>query len=192
MVKIIALCGAAGSGKSTLRKHIVRKYGYEWLSFAKSLKDMLVAFVYSQGCPHHHAERMFFGDLKEQPSEYLGGRTPRHAMQIIGSEWRDMMSKTLYSDAWKRAVIRRGLSKVVVDDLRFLHEEHMLRNSPEFNTTIISITRLPRRYQDEFHESEIEYLTILPNTYILNEEGNPVKMLDAFDSLIGYKLEKQK
>ena len=41
MKKIIAICGAKRSGKDLLAKHIINKYGYEKISFAEPLKEIV-------------------------------------------------------------------------------------------------------------------------------------------------------
>jgi hypothetical protein len=180
VIEVIAITGYKGSGKSTLRKHFEHQ-GYWYQAFATPLKNMLISFVCSQGCSPGKAYNMFSGDLKEKPSEYFGGRTPRYAMQTIGTEWRDMMSRNLFTDAWKRKALNHGrLEKIVVDDLRFLHEMEMLKNTPEFDTTIVLIHREGLIPSDN-HVSEQEYLKICPDVVLYNKEGNPNYMIDSFN-----------
>lgn len=113
---LIAFTGLAGSGKSTAAQHLVKNNGFQRLRFAGPLKDMMRALGLT--------EAEIEGDRKEVPCELLGGKTPRYAMQTIGTEWgRDLIA----SDLWIRA-FRAALAKVpegvpvVVDDCRFPNE----------------------------------------------------------------------
>lgn len=115
--KVVALCGLAGSGKSTAAEFLVERFGYHRVKFADPIKDMLRAL----GLSDRHIE----GDLKEVPCELLMGRTPRYAMQRLGTEWgRELMGPDFWVTAWKiraQKYIDMG-TKVVVDDCRFPNE----------------------------------------------------------------------
>lgn len=117
MRNLIALCGQAGSGKSTCAAKMSNYYGYTPVKFAGPLKDMLRSLGLS--------EKQIEGELKEVSCELLGGHTPRYAMQTLGTEWgRQLISTSLWVSAWKKRVeqiIRLG-GKVVVDDCRFDNE----------------------------------------------------------------------
>jgi hypothetical protein len=118
---IIALSGAAGSGKSTAAAHLVDK-GYTLVKFAGPLKDMMRAI----GLSEEHIE----GILKEQPCALLQGQTPRHAMQTIGTQWgRDIIGPHFWIGLWEaRAleVLDSG-GRVVTDDCRFENEADAVR-----------------------------------------------------------------
>lgn len=134
-VVVIGLTGAAGSGKSTAAQHIVEKWSGHRRPFAAPLKRMLQTFLEDQGCGLAMAMRMVSGDLKEVPSEFLGGRTPREAMQTLGTEWGRGLSSTLWVDAWKHGVEVAELHAsagdetvmIVVDDVRFPNEAEAIR-----------------------------------------------------------------
>jgi hypothetical protein len=115
--RLVGLAGAAGSGKSTVTKFLVEEYGYEVIKFASVLKDMLRAM----GLTEDHIE----GHLKEVPCDLLEGKSPRHAMITLGTEWgRDLIGPDLWINLWRRRV-QRALdfgNKVIVDDLRFANE----------------------------------------------------------------------
>jgi hypothetical protein len=170
---IIAICGPRGSGKSTLAALLERDKNYIRTSFAYPLKKMLTEFVIIQGCPYNDAISMFYGDLKNTPSDYFLGKTPRYAMQTLGAEWgRDLIHPDLWSNAWRNKVSTL-LSKnfnIVVDDLRFLTEEKIIRTFE--NTTIVRIHRVVGG-QDS-HRSEAEFPLIsadidLPNQSTPND-----------------------
>ena len=66
------------------------------------------------------------GSLKETPCDLLCGKTPRQAMQLLGTEWgRDLISPDFWVSAWSAAVDRAltgGAIGIVADDCRFLNE----------------------------------------------------------------------
>jgi hypothetical protein len=119
---IIALTGYAGSGKSTAAKILTERHGFTLVKFAGPLKQMMRCL----GLGDHEIE----GDLKEQPHEVLCGKTPRHAMQTLGTEWgRDLIGQELWVNvamgaAWR--VLDQG-GKAVIDDCRFLNEAAAVR-----------------------------------------------------------------
>lgn len=113
---LIAFCGPAGSGKSTAAMHLVRRHGFTRVRFAGPLKAMMAAL----GLTEIEIE----GARKESPCDLLGGRTPRYAMQTIGTEWgRDLIHPDLWVKAWRAAVDRLPENaRVVVDDCRYQNE----------------------------------------------------------------------
>jgi hypothetical protein len=122
--QLIGLCGAAGSGKSTVA-NILERQGYVRLRFAGPLKAMLQALLTEAGMTAAEAARHIDGDLKEAPLDVLGGKTMRHAMQTLGKEWgRDL----IHSEVWVRLTMagaERLLAegkRVVIDDVRFPNE----------------------------------------------------------------------
>lgn len=117
MNQIIALTGLAGSGKSTAADYLIERHGFVRVKFAGPLKAMLKGL----GLSDDHIE----GKLKELPSPLLAGRTPRYAMQTLGTEWgRDLMASGLWTGLWAATVgdvLDHG-GRVVSDDCRFLNE----------------------------------------------------------------------
>lgn len=111
--RLIALTGAAGSGKSTAASYLVEHHGYVRVRFAQPLKDMMAAL----GLDERHIE----GDLKQTPMEELSGQTPRYAMQTLGTEWgRNCMGDDFWVNLWRQDALRH--ERVVVDDCRFPNE----------------------------------------------------------------------
>jgi hypothetical protein len=115
---VIGFAGRAGAGKTTAALHLVRHHGFERVRFAGPLKAMMRAL----GCTEEEVD----GALKEMPCALLGGRTPRQAMQWLGTEWgRDMIAPDLWTRAWEHAVA--GKPRVVADDVRFPNEVAAIR-----------------------------------------------------------------
>lgn len=121
--RVVALTGAAGSGKSTAADYLIRHHGYERVKFAGPLKDMCRAI----GLTDSQIE----GERKEEPAAMLSGRTPRHAMQTLGTEWgRKCMGDDFWVNLWLSRVnaILAFDGRVVVDDLRFPNEAEAVRS----------------------------------------------------------------
>lgn len=120
---LVAFTGRAGAGKSTAAFHLVERHGWVRMRFAGPLKSMMAAL----GLSGAEIE----GDRKEVPSDLLCGKTPRFAMQTIGTEWgRDLIGEDLWIRAWRKA-FERTLpgSCVVVDDCRFPNEVEAIRSA---------------------------------------------------------------
>jgi hypothetical protein len=112
---LIGLCGLAGSGKSTVAEHLTRVHGFSRIRFAGALKRMLAA----AGVTHD----MLDGSAKEEPCALLCNRTPRHAMQTLGTEWgRQCIGQDFWIGLWRAEVERWPSMHIVADDVRFPNE----------------------------------------------------------------------
>ncbi|MGZ6320423.1 MAG: deoxynucleotide monophosphate kinase family protein [Ktedonobacterales bacterium] len=115
---IIGLAGNIGSGKTTAAKELCR-LGFERFRFAGPLKDMCRALGMT--------DEQVDGALKEEPCDLLCGKTPRHAMQTLGTEWgRELIGEELWINAWRHAISKTE-SPIVTDDLRFPNEASAVR-----------------------------------------------------------------
>lgn len=163
MPTIVGLAGYAGSGKSAAARHLQIRYGFRRLPFAGPLKDMLKVLGLTEDDVN--------GAAKETPSEILCGRTPRLAMQTLGTEWgRNMISARIWTDAWLRRV-RAEATPVVVEDVRFLTETAEIR---ALGGQVWKIER-PGRTAGS-HQSEREILEMTFDRVIWND--------DTMDALI--------
>jgi hypothetical protein len=121
---IIGIAGAAGSGKGTAAA-VLKESGFVHGKFANALKDMLRALLRYRGVREDQLERFIEGDLKEVPTDYLSGKSPRVAMQTLGGEWgRDCMGQ----DFWVETEFdsKSGAKDLVFDDLRHDNEEEAI------------------------------------------------------------------
>lgn len=123
MSMIIALTGPQQVGKSTTAESLVRHHNYARVAFADPLYLMLASLM---GLSSDEVRRL----EKNQPIEALNGRTLRHALQTLGTEWG---RKLIDPEIWVCACTRRvkylsskGIP-VVVDDCRFDNEMDALR-----------------------------------------------------------------
>lgn len=181
--KLIALSGPKGSGKSTLAKSLTSKHPqFIRQRFAEPIKLMLAEFLRFQGVDQTTINRMLDGDLKEAPSRFFDNQTPRLAMQTLGTEWREMISRNLWTNAWKQAAVSQlSIGKsIIVDDLRFQHEARTIWN---LEGIVIQIDR--DKCQPGPHPSEREYRNIFPDHHIYNPEDSPEKMLVNLEIILG-------
>ncbi|WP_411508225.1 hypothetical protein [Brucella anthropi] len=114
---IIGLAGPMRSGKTEVASRLVELYGFEREPFSKPLKDMLRVFGLS--------DEQLEGTLKNTPAAVLGGKTPRHAMQTLGTEWgRGLIHPDLWTRHWAARAqqhVADGFS-VVEEGTRFPNE----------------------------------------------------------------------
>jgi len=122
---LIGLSGKAGSGKTTVTNYLT-KMGFGTRKFAAPLKSMLADLLISQGVEPEDTPLFIEGELKEVPTELLGGKSPRHAMQTLGTEWG---RGQLHEDFWVEAALRNPAQRdLIFDDVRFPNEALAIRN----------------------------------------------------------------
>lgn len=160
--QVYAFAGRRGSGKSTATQ-VLLDQGFVELKFADGLKNMLRAMYRTCDVDDETIERKIEGDLKEVPCEWLNGKTPRFAMQTLGTEWREMISTSLWSDQFVKRV-ESGLygDKIVCSDYRFPgHEAEALAHLGAYTYLI----RRPGQVADEASkhasETQVDALPVL-------------------------------
>lgn len=133
---IVGFAGRRRSGKDTAAQVLVQA-GFERVLFAGPLKNMIRCLLREQGVPDDVTEAMIEGHLKETPSPFLNGRSARHAMQTIGTEWgRELIDENLWVDATMRAA--RQHRRVVITDCRFPNEVAAIKAA---GGTVVRVTR---------------------------------------------------
>jgi hypothetical protein len=160
--KVIAFTGLKGSGKDTAAT-ILLVEGYTVIKFADGLKNMLRSLLRSAGVPDSEVERWVEGDWKEKECPALRGRSPRYAMQTLGTEWgRNIMADDLWTSITRSAMDSVN-GNVVITDLRFPNEYNLLK------TMRASMYRIERGLiSTDLHESE-RYIATMPVEVIKND-----------------------
>jgi hypothetical protein len=159
-ITILALYGPQRAGKSEAAKAITVLPGWQRMSFAGPLYDMLSTLIGRDA-------RLLD---KREPAEELCGKTVRHALQTLGTEWgRDMIGGSLWLDALRRnieAAASNGVIGVVIDDLRFFNEYRFLR---ELGARIVEVRRESLDAAPAgAHGSEVEWLHFTPDVVAEN------------------------
>lgn len=129
--KLVAMCGAIGSGKDTVAGHLVKEYGFQPISIAGPLKEV-AREIY--GLEHRHV----YG-TQEDKAEHLPHvvgpdgclRTPREILEWLGTEG----FRTIDPDTWLNLALRsienfrNAGHGCVVTDTRFANEFGALRKA---------------------------------------------------------------
>ena len=121
--KIIGITGYIGSGKTLLADALCSKHNFTKVKMAYPIKKMLS----SVGLSYSHLEGM----NKEIETELLCNKTPRFAMQTLGTEWgRKIMGDNIWVNLWSTKVseLTSMNQGVVADDVRFLNEAKIIRD----------------------------------------------------------------
>lgn len=141
MAIVIGICGKKFHGKDTIADHYVKKYGFTKISLGDSLKHAMKNIF-------GFTDEQLWGNQKETKDTYWNA-TPRDIMQYIGTDLlREQFGKKyphIGESIWIMSVrrqidnlIARGISKIIVPDLRFPNEEEMIRS---FGGKIIRVVR---------------------------------------------------
>lgn len=189
--KFIGLHGRKGSGKSTVADYLFSRHNCSTVKMAGPLKDMIRVLLRSGGLEEQFIERCVEGtqEEKELPLDILSGKSTRHAMQTLGTEWRDFIDPNL----WVNLAVSNILSRlrkgetVICDDIRFMHEIDVLTKFiPRKEMILVKIVRpsLPSLPSDS-HASERPLDDGLFDRVLLNEGS-----LDDFRHLVGDYFER--
>lgn len=174
--RLIGIAGKKGHGKDTVAA-ILAEQGFEVLRFADPLKAMLRAYYKTHCVSQQTIDRKIEGDLKEVPCSWLRGKTPRAAMQTLGTEWgRGCMA----GDLWVRSLIDRYYvngADVVVPDVRFHNECEAISS---VGGTIILVDA-SSRVADNLHSNHVSEQSVssLPSDIVINNGGTMFELREA-------------
>jgi hypothetical protein len=124
-MRLIGLCGDAGAGKGSVAA-VLAGMGFLEMAFADRIYQA-VAVITGYSIADLKNRR-----FKEEPLPWLGGKSPRHLLQTLGTEWG---RQTVSPDLWVTMTMRhidhlaRGLDDiaVVITDVRFANEAEAIR-----------------------------------------------------------------
>lgn len=174
MTQVIAFIGGKGSGKDTAFKAIEAP-GIVNIKFAEPLKEMLRTYLRFRMVDRDVVERMLEGDLKELPCIALDGKSPRHAMQTLGTEWgRDLINSNIWINTARDRIayhVNQG-RRVVITDCRFENEMDMLKDV--FNTYVFKVERNDYSAAVDHHLSESGIHTLPFDKQLSNDDSEEV------------------
>lgn len=172
---IIGIIGVKRSGKDTIADYLIKYHGYTRYSFADPLKKAameIFGFSYRQ---------MWGDDADKETQDPRWNISPRRALQLLGTELLQIDIQNHLNDGefpFGRSIwvhkfklwyldeikINKNL-KVVISDVRFLHEEVVLN---ELGGTLCRVIR-PELKSVDTHISEIEQQMIKEHKTIVND-----------------------
>lgn len=184
--KIIMLSGAKRCGKDTVAQYLETKYGYHHIKITSKLKDCL---------------KLLFDlndiDLEENKEE-MNERwqtTPRKMMQFIGTEMfqyqiqelipdieKKFWIKSLFNENLINNLINNNHYRVVISDLRFIHEFEQIKET-NISSYHIRITNDRLIYEEDMHISEKELYEI-PHDYEMINDSNLTDLYKSIDNLL--------
>lgn len=169
MTHIVALIGLKGAGKTTAADMLCQNNGFGRIKFADPLKNMLRSLFYCAGYDEEETELYIEGELKETPVDFLMGKSARHAMQTLGTEWgRQQIHEQFWVNMFGAMASNRAL--VVVDDLRFPNEAEFVVSQGGILIRIVGGKELEPDYmQEDLHESEALIATIPVHHHVVND-----------------------
>ena len=175
---LIGLSGKAGSGKSTVTRYLNDK-GFGTRKFAGPLKAMVAALLEQQGVSPETTPDYIEGQLKELPTEYLGGRSPRYAMQTLGTEWgRGLISENFWVDAAMKQIVD-GDGDLIFDDVRFPNEALAIRRA---GGILVNVVR-PALDPVEEHQSE-DALADFAFNYVIYNDSTLYKLHERIETML--------
>jgi len=158
---IIGFMGLAGSGKDTCAEYLIKEYGFARYAFGDKVKDLA-------RCLFDFSEEQLYGSEKE----ILDPRwdiTPRESFQVLGTEfgqyflhkelphlnvpYREFWSKQF--EHWYNNEIKKNCNlKVVISDVRFLHEVETIKRLNGFIIKIVRPSLTKTNIHDHCSETE--------------------------------------
>lgn len=169
---IIGLTGKARAGKDSLALCLMSQYPEAVFdSFARPIRKFVASIL---GVSLRDLEK-----IKDEPSDILHGKTPRFAMQTLGTEWG---RKTLFDDLWIEWLFRRNENAklVVLADVRFDNEAQAIK---ERGGHIVRIVRKDHAGIGGDHASEMGVSDELVDFTVVNEGSLQDYLASAMNTL---------
>jgi len=175
--KILGVTGYKQSGKDTFARVLIEERGYVNIKFADALKDMIRSVIRIQGVSEDEIEDMVEGGEKENYSKYLGGKSPRYAMQTLGTEWgRDIIGEDFWVNVTKNRILSTK-GNVIITDMRFHNECDLIK---ELGGTTVRINRDGISDDEDTHPSEKNIPSLDVDREIVNNSSIYNLELEAF------------
>ncbi len=161
---IIGIAGYKGSGKDTAGSVLTDMFGFQKMSFAAPIKD-LVANTFNLSRNMLDGTTPESRDLREQMLPNVFNKTPRYLLQVIGTGFRDLV----HPDVWVKIVEEKYKNNinehVVITDVRFPNEVEMINN----HGFVIGIKRQGFNGDDHISERALDNVAL---PYVMHNDGD--------------------
>lgn len=165
---IVGIIGRKFSGKSTAAGILAEQNGFNVIKFADPLKEMIRTLFYVAGYTEEETEEYIEGPLKEAPVDILGGKSARHAMQTLGTEWgRECIGNEFWTSLFLARAAQRRL--VVCDDCRFENEANLIAQQGGVLIRLLRPEQAATGPAPDKHPSEVEMDNIKCHHFIYND-----------------------
>ena len=167
---LIGISGLAGSGKDEIGKYLSLRKGFLCKKFAQPLKDMILALP---GVLGDDLE----GLRKEKKLKELNDKSPRHAMQTLGTEWgRKHMGEDFWVNVLKRDIDNRLKRRdIVITDVRFPNEVDFIQDNGGFIGTVRRPTGTKMDHVSEKYILDLKYDVMLKNYKKIDDLGKEIE-----------------
>ena len=140
-MEIWMLNGKARCGKDTAAKILTEEFEFCSISFAAPIRSFIMEI-----CQIQNLEEL--DKVKNSQIQILGNKTPRYAMQTLGTEWgRDLINNQLWTMRVANQIKKMNLmypkmNRWVISDLRFDNEYYDIKEFfPDANIRVFEIIR---------------------------------------------------
>jgi hypothetical protein len=141
---LVGIAGPARAGKGEAANALIYAKGFVEFSFAAPMRQFVIDLLGLKGGLRE------LDSIKDIPHPLLKGKTPRFAMQTLGTEWG---RKTISDSLWVDVCIQKALrtQHAVISDVRFNNEAEAILENGGF---IIQVIRPGIQIAESSHASE--------------------------------------
>jgi hypothetical protein len=169
-------------GKSTIATYLAANYGYEILSFASPLLEMIETFLMHHGLSMEEID-YYCRQAKEQPIPGVG-KSYRHLARTLGTEWgRKLIKESTWLDAFEQKFDRHSSrAPICVDDMRFRNEAALLMRK---GFLLVKVVRQERRVGlQDIHQSDIDLASFAGWNHQIDNKGTLDELYKSVSELI--------
>jgi hypothetical protein len=161
--QIIGIAGFIGSGKDTVADYLVNQYGFERISFAGTLKD-IVSVIFGWDRNLLEGRTLESRKWREEIDTWWATRlsiphlTPRWVLQHWGT---DVLRKNFHNDIWIASLenqLKNRSNSIVITDARFVNEHQAIRSQNGI------ILRVKRGCEPEWYDHAVAVNCLDPNS----------------------------